>query len=504
MRYIEGTSRKQIFLFNECLDEIIDNDNIVRFIDAYVESLEMQKLGFKMPKGTTGTLPYRPQLKLKIYIYGYFEKIRTSRRLEKECNRNKEMIWLTNGLAPDFKTIADFRKDNSKAFINVFKDFLKLCHKLKFISFKTLAIDGTKMRGQNSLNEIYKRDTIEIVEQKIEEQINNYLKELDEQDKKDQAGSFSLNKERIQEVTNRLNEQMKRRDKVALIKELFLKDPKVKRYFATDNDCRFQSDKGKIRPGYNPQTAVDDKNKLIVVAEVTNEQNDLQQLTPMVKQVREVKDELEVTDKTDVIADNGYFSEKEILNNINHDDITILVSPAAEGKKSAKQDKGKVGVSEKYKLEDFEYVKEKDTYICPEGNALKKENTRPRFERNGKEINVYRCNAKQCDNCSQKIFCTDDKHGRGLKVSANKDLIQSYIKNLETKENKRILNKRKEVVEHPFGTIKRSFGYTYFLLKGMEKVKAEFSFICFIYNLKRVLNIMPINELINAVNGISE
>ena len=157
MNYIEGTSREQIFLFNECIEEIIAEDNIVRFIDAYVESLDMEGLGFKMPKGNTGTPPYKPQLKLKIYIYGYFEKIRGSRRLEKECHRNKELIWLTNSLAPDFKTISDFRKDNHKAFRNIFKDFLKLCHKLQLLSFKVVAIDGTKMRGQNSLNEVYKK-----------------------------------------------------------------------------------------------------------------------------------------------------------------------------------------------------------------------------------------------------------------------------------------------------------------------------------------------------------
>jgi len=498
MDYIEGTSRKQIFLFNECIDEIIETDNIVRFIDAYVESLDMRELGFKMPKGTTGAPPYRPQLKLKIYIYGYFEKIRSSRRLEKECRRNKELIWLTNALAPDFKTLADFRKDNHKAFRNIFKEFLKLCHKLQLLSFKTVAIDGTKVRGQNSLNEVYKRGTIDKVEEKIEEQINRYLKELDELDKKEQAGSFSLNKEKIQDITARLNKQLDRKDKVEVIKDFFMQNSEVETHFATDKDTRLQSDKGKVRPGYNPQTVVEEKNKLIIAADVTNEQNDKKQLSPMVEQIKEVKNDLKVEDKTTALADSGYYSEREIINN-NQDDFNVVVSPDAEEKQSQSNDE-KAGTSVKYQHEDFEYVKVKDVYICPGGNELKKTNKKVFSDKNGREVNSYQCKPETCNDCPQKKYCTDGRYGRKLLVSANKDIMQTYIESLKTEENKRLIRKRKELAEHPFGTIKRNFGYTYFLLKGIDKVKAEFGFICFIYNLKRVLNIVPMDKLITAVS----
>lgn len=155
--YIEGTPRYQIYLFKECLNDMIDKDNMVRFIDAYVESLDMEKIGFKIPVRITGTPPYHAQLKLKIYIYGYMERIRSSRRLEKECRRNKELIWLTENLAPDFKTIADFRKDNRKALENLFKEFLKLCHKLNLLALTTVAIDGSKIRGQQLERGIPKR-----------------------------------------------------------------------------------------------------------------------------------------------------------------------------------------------------------------------------------------------------------------------------------------------------------------------------------------------------------
>lgn len=499
MNYIEGIPREQIFLFNECIDEIIEKDNIVRFIDAYVESLDMKGLGFKIPKGNTGTPPYRPQLKLKIYIYGYFEKIRSSRRLEKECHRNKELIWLTEGLAPDFKTIADFRKENHKAFRNIFKNFLKLCYKLDLLSFKTVAIDGTKMRGQNSLNEVYKNESIEKVEKEIEEQVNNYLKELDEIDKKEQVGSFSLNQDKIQEITNRLNKQLRRKDKIGVIKDLFSRNPDLKTYFATDNDSRLQSDKGKVRPGYNPQIAVEEKNKLIVVADVTNEQNDKKQLTPMVNQVKEVKNDLRVEDETNAITDSGYYSEKEIINN-NQDGFNVIVSPDAENKKLQDDIDGRTGLSEKYQQEDFNYDKEKDVYICPEGNELRKTNKKVFSDKNGREVNSYNCKPEICNNCLRKEYCTNGKHGRKLLVSANKDIMQLYLEFLNSEKNKRLINKRKELVEHPFGTIKRNLGYTHFLLKGLYKVTAEFSFICFIYNLKRVLNIVPRNELLAAVN----
>ncbi len=488
---ITGTSRHQIYLFNECLDEIIDVNNIVRFIDVYVESLDMENLGFKMPIGTTGTPPYRPQVKLKIYIYGYLERIRSSRRLEKESKRNKELIWLTENLSPDFKTIADFRKDNYKAFKNVFKDFLKLCHKLELISFKVVAIDGTKMRGQNSLNEVYKKENIKKVENEIQEQINNYLRELDEMDKKEQAGSFSINRKEIQEITNRLGKQLKRKDKVEFIKNIFLNNPELKTYFATDNDCRLQSDKGKIRPGYNPQTAVDDKNKLIIVADVTNEQNDKKQLTPIVKQVKEIKNDLKIKEETHGVADSGYYSEREILNNIGQDDFQVIVSPDAENKNTKNKSKSQ---EENYQQEDFNYNKKKDVYICPAGNELKKIRTNSFLDKNGREVFEYKCKPQTCCSCSLKVNCTKGKNGRKLLVSANKEKMQTYTENLKTNRNKQLIKKRKELIEHPFGTIKRSFGYTYFLLKGIEKVKAEFSFISFIYNLKRVLNIVPMNK----------
>ena len=494
VQYIEEIPRNQIFLFNECLDEIVEDDSIVRFIDVYVESLDMENLGFKVPAMKTGAPPYRAQLKLKIYIYGYLERIRSSRRLEKECKRNTELMWLTGNLAPDFKTIADFRKDNLTALKKLFKEFLKLCRKLELLSFKTVAIDGTKMRGQNSLNEIYRIEPMDQVENEIQEKINSYLKELDELDETEQKNGISVNKESIENITSKLNKQLKRKDKIALINQIFEENPDIKTCYATDTDCRLQSDKGKVRPGYNPQTAVDDKNKLIVVAEVTNEQSDQKQLTPMLSLIKEQKEELGIEEKTTGVADAGYYSEKEILNNIDNEDFPIVVSPPSASRKA-----GKKVPREGYKAENFVYDEDRDIYICPEKKELWRVTKNTVLNRQGRPSVIYQCDSKICYECQKKGNCTTNKKGRLLRVSVNKEEIRCYIEGLKDKKNSRLIHKRKEIVEHPFGTIKRNWGYTYFLLKGTEKVQGEFSLICFAYNLKRVFNIVGVKELINAL-----
>ncbi|MBN2856777.1 MAG: IS1182 family transposase [Candidatus Delongbacteria bacterium] len=494
VQYLEGVPRNQIYLFSECLDDIIEEDNIVRFIDAYVESLDLEKLGFKVPSMITGAPPYRSQLKLKIYIYGYLERIRSSRRLEKECRRNTELMWLTENLAPDFKTIADFRRDNLKALKNLFKEFLKLCHKMELISFKTVAIDGTKMRGQNSLNEVYRKNLMDHIEKEIQAKIDSYLDELNELDKIEQNTGISVNKEKLQMITSKLDKQLSRKNKIDYINRQFITNPDNQIYYATDSDCRLQSDKGKIRPGYNPQTAVDEKNKLIVVVEVTNEQSDQKQLTPMLKLLKKQKEELGIEGKTTSIADTGYYSEKEILYNKDNEDFSVVVSPLSTSKKDGNEIP-KLG----YRIENFVYDGKRDVYICPENKELRRVSKTTELNRQGRLSFVYQCDPKYCYKCPKRQDCTTNKKGRKLRISVNQKEIQRYIDGLKTKENRNLINKRKEIVEHPFGTIKRTLGYTYFQVKGIEKVQGEFSFICFIYNLKRVLNIIGIKEMIKAL-----
>jgi transposase len=504
MHFIQGTPREQIVLFNECLDSSIDSDNAVRVIDAYVEKLDLSKIKFRIPELKTGKPPYRPQVLLKIYIYGYLEKIRSSRKLEKECIRNKELIWLTENLAPDFKTIADFRKENIKGIRNVFKEFLLFCKIVGILSLSTIGIDSTKMRGQNSPNNVFKRDEIDNIEKRIEEKIAEYLAKLKINDLSRSEEIQLDDGEEARQLVKKLKKLNKYQDKVKSIKELFEKDPDLKVYFANDTDSRFQSDKGKVRPGYNPQIAVDDKTKIIVANDVTNKSNDLEQMTPMVERVQELKEEFNVKNNTNAIMDAGYFSEKEILNNKDKDGINIIVSDSKEAEEKNKKCSNKARPdkipAEGYEAKDFIYDKELDIYICQEGKKLHKPyNTKPLTDEAGRQTFEYRC--KDCNNCEKRNRCTKNKRGRTLKISVNLEKMENYKKEIQAGDKKHLISKRKEIVEHPFGTMKRNMGYTYFMQVGMEKVKAEFSFICFVYNFKRVLNLFGMRGFTSALNA---
>ena len=465
MHFIEGTPRKQIVLFNEYLDSIIDKDNSVRIIDLYIDKLDLKKLDFKLPKLKTGKPPYRPQLLLKIYTYGYLEKIRSSRKLEKECKRNMELIWLTENLAPDFKTIADFRKNNTKALKNVFKEFLHFCKAAELISLSVVGIDGTKMRAQNSLNNIYHRDEIEKTEKRIEKKIAEYIKQIELADKSEDEELNLNNNDTVETLVKKFDKLNKYQDKVKGIKEIFEKDPDLKTYFANDKDSRFQSDKGKVRAGYNPQTAVDDKNKIIVVSEVTNESNDQKQMSPMIEKVEEIKKDLDIETETNAVMDAGYYSEKGIMDNKDKEGINPIVSTPEEAKKenSKRKNNHKTDTvpSKGYELKDFIYNEESDKYFCPEGAELYRVNEAPIIDRAGRPIIQYRC--KECANCEKRNLCTNNKRGRSIGVSANKKEIDKFVEDMQSETNIHFKNKRKEIVEHPFGTIKRNLGYTYFL-----------------------------------------
>ena len=280
-------------------------------------------------------------MKLKIYVYGYLNGVRSSRRLERECRRNVELLWLTQGLAPDFKTIADFRKDNADALKARFKAFLLMCARLQLLGFECVAIDGTKMRAQNSVNETYRRESIERVAEQVQQRVEVYLKELDELDEGERTQGIKENAEKIKQLTARLAKQQRRLEKIEKIRSLFAEKAELNTVFGTDEDARLQSDKGKKRPGFNVQTAVDEKNKLIVVAEVTNQQNDKQQLTPMIEHIRKQKKQLEVESQSWVIADSGYFSETQIMGAKDAQDCSAVVSAGGEGQESSQSKSGK-------------------------------------------------------------------------------------------------------------------------------------------------------------------
>ena len=501
VEYRQGTARNQLFLYTQCIDELVEDEHIVRIIDAYIDTLDMRQLGFRVHENITGAPAYRSELLLKIYVYGYLNGVRSSRRIERECNRNVELIWLTEGLAPDFKTIADFRKDNRKALTAVFKEFLQMCERMELVQFGTLAIDGTKIRAQNSGNGIYRRERMEQIEKQIQEKIEAYLKELDELDKRERSGGVSENAEKIKQLAKRLKKQQKRQDKVAAIKQMFEEDRDLQRYFATDEESRLQSDKGKVRAGYNVQTAVDEKNKLIVVAEVTNEQNDKKQLSPMIEHIGEQKEALEIETESSVVADSGYFTESEIMNTKDHKDCRPIVSAGAEGEEASqsKCGKGKEIPSAEYENDKFLYDKQRDVYVCPGGHELVRITRQPVIDRHGRATHRYRGKVEVCMACPARANCTTSKNGRMLRVSANQKEMAEYLESLRTEKHRRLLSQRKELAEHPFGTLKHSLGYTYFLVKGLEKVRVEFNLMCLAYNFKRAVNIVGYQKFMVAI-----
>lgn len=505
MNYIIGTPRKQLVLFNNCLDEMIQKDSPVRFIDLYVDNLDLFELGFKIPELRTGAPPFNPSLLLKIYIYCYFEKIRSSRNMEKECQRNQELIWLTCNLAPDFKTIADFRKNNKKGLKNIFIEFLKLCRKLDLLSLKLTAADGTKIRAQNGNNEVYKRNTIADKQKNIETQIEEYINKLNENDREENE-EIELNKEETGKLLKKIKKLKKLETKVGIIKGMFESDDSLEKIFATDPDSRFQSDKGQVAPGYNAQLCSDSKNKLIVANYISNESNDTHQISSMVKELKGIKEKLEIKEKTSMVMDAGYHNETEIMKNKDDNEIDILVQSRMDARKKNKREKrikkrenkNKVP-SYEFELKYFKHDKEQDVYICPLGQKLKKTNKKPKSDKTGRKMNVYRCiNFK---NCKSRYYCTKNSKGRVIEISVNTEKMRKYFESLKSKNNKMKLSKRKEIVEHPFGTIKRNWGFTSFMQRGIKKVEAEFNFICFIYNLKRVLNLVTIQNLFRVLES---
>jgi transposase len=498
--FITGTSRDQLNLFEEKLDELVSPNNPARFIDAYVNKLDLQTMGFKIPgtNGGKGRPPYEPSMMLKIYIYGYLNRIRSSRKLEAECNRNIELIWLTNRLNPDFKTIADFRRDNKKGIKTIFRKFLNLCQKLELLSFDCVAIDGTKERAKNHLDNIYRKENIEKIRVRIQDQIEKYLEEFEKNDKSEEAEYEFLSKN----LTEKLAKLNKSQDKIDLIKQVFNENPELGIYFANDTDSRYMKDNNRINAGYNCQTAVDEKNKLIIANDITNESNDMHQLNNMKDRVSELKKDFEIDSKTIVVADAGYFEEKEILKAVADESFEIYVSHPRDShdqKTKVKEKDGKIP-AKGFEKDDFKYDKDKDVFECPEGKVLIKIGNGSIDKRTGTRKYKYIC--RECDECNKRKSCTDDKNGRSIKVTEFFNEINEFREKCNSDIGKKLLAKRKEIVEHPFGTIKHSWGYRQFMQKGKETVAAEFSFIAFIYNFRRVLNLVEFEKLMDALKTV--
>src|SRR5262247_2137618 len=475
-RFIEGADRSQATLLPECLDDWVDESNPVRVVDAFVDALDLKQLSFDgMVPEVTGRPSYHPSALLKLYIYGYLNRIQSSRRLEREAGRNLEVIWLLRRLSPDDKTIADFRKDNGPAIKKVCAQFVVLCRKMGFLNGPSVAIDGSKFKAVNTRDKNFTRGKVERRRVQLEDSVARYLSQLDTADRHEPTEALATKTERLKEKLAKLKEEMA---KLSTIEAQMLASPD-QQVSLTDPDSRSMatSGRGSGVVGYNVQVAVDTEHHLIVAHEVTNSGSDRAQLANMAKQAKAVLK----TDTLEAVADRGYFNSPEILA-CHEAGITVtLPKPQTSGAKSD----GRFG------KQDFAYLADEDVYRCPAGERLPYRYTNKEA---GKVLRRYWTAA--CQKCSLKSQCTTGPERRITRWE-HEHLLEAAQQRLDA--NPEAMRQRRETVEHPFGTMKARMGATHFLTKTLPKVAAEMALSVLAYNLTRVMNILGTKPLMAAL-----
>jgi transposase len=477
-RFVEGSDRSQATLFPEYLEDWIDEDNPVRVIDAFVDAVDLGELGFDgvVPEAT-GRPSYHPSMLLKLYVYGYLNRVQSSRRLEREAGRNVEVMWLMGRLVPDHKTIADFRKDNGGAIRKVCTRFVALCREMGLLSVASVAIDGSKFKAVNNRDRNFTRAKMERRRAQIEESVARYLQQLDTADRHEPSEALVAKVARLKEKIAKLGEEMQR---LAALEARMLAAPD-QQVSLTDPDARSMatSGRGSGMVGYNLQVAVETGHHLIVTHEVTNVGSDRSQLAHMAKEAKAVLE----TERLDAVADRGYFNGEEILACEQADITVTLPKPMTSGAKS----KGRFG------KQDFIYMPEEDVYRCPAGEKLKYYYTNVE---NGLALRRYWTTA--CQSCSIKGRCTPAKQRRITRWE-HEHVLEAVQRRLD--ENPNAMRQRRETVEHPFGTIKARMGATHFLMKTLPRVASEMALHVLAYNLTRVMNIVGIGPLIAAMRA---
>ena len=476
MHFIAGENRFQLSFTS--LEDQISKDNPVRLIDAFTEVIDLGRLHFVARAiKEEGRPPFEASVFLKIYLYGYLNGIRSSRRLERECERNIELQWLCGKLCPNYHSIADFRKDNPKALKNLFKLFVLFLKENELIESQNIAIDGTKVRAHNSKKNNYSVSKIERHLLYIESKAAEYLTALEQADKQEETIK----------ITN-LEEKLERLKKNKLKYELLdqqLKESGQTQVSTTDVDSRALLVQGQVvEVSYNVQAAVDQKNKLVVATHVIN-RNDRNAMSEI---ALEAKQNLEVDSYT-AILDKGYHNGREI-ETCQKAGITTIVATQQLVTSNAK--------SKEYLSDKFIYNSKFDTYTCPEGKELKTQGTWHTKHRERDKFKYKKYRTPACKNCPVKKMCTTSKNaGREIERSQYADAVE--LNNRNYKENYDLYRKRQEINEHIFGTIKRKWNYYYTNLKGIEKINGEYSLIMLCYNIKRTINILGISNLIERI-----
>ena len=485
--YVEGLSRNQTFLLPKTIEEYVEPDNPVRFIDAYVNTLDMEKLGFthSTPQ-ELGRPSYNPKDLCKLYLYGGLNHIRSSRKLERECKTNLEAMWLLKGLAPDFKTIADFRKDNPSAISALFKDFVAFLKKLSLYGATQVSVDGTKLLAVNSSYKAFTKKALAKRIKVMEKSVTHYLEELDEEDEQErideqQAISEATKETKVTEV-DKLSVLLEKKEKSQEILDRMEKSGQ-KEIALTDPDCRLMMNHGRVEACYNLQAAVDSKNHLIVNYLVSNEASDLNQLSGVAISAKATLG----VEQIDCLSDKGYFDFMQIKQCVDNG-----VTPYVAVKRSGS---GGSLVSPEFTADKFSYDARADAYVCPAGQRLY-------FHfctvHDGMDRRVYKCHKGVCAVCQFfRTKCTANRKGRVIFRWIHEGVVDDLRKRM--KSHPEVMDERKKVVEHTFGTLKRAFGAPYLSLKGLRKVSGEVGLLLVSYNLRRALNILGVEALIQAL-----
>ena len=476
MNYIAGSDRGEVLLLPEALEDYIAPENPVRFIEAFVAQLDLAQAGFRHGQlKETGRPPYDPGDLLRLYLYGYLNRVRSSRGLEREAARNLEVIWLLRKLRPDFKTIADFRKDNASGIKSVCREFTLLCRKLELFGGELVAIDSTKIKAQNAKGRNYSAARVAAQLKEAEKKVQSYLEELDQADKEEasQSNSEGLS---VVELKEKIAHLEKRKEE---LKGLAQAVGEKRQVSLTDPDSRAMSMGRGSTIGYNVQAAVDAKHSLIVETEVTQTTSDLNALGTMALKAQAALG----AEKLSVVADKGYYNGKEVL-------LCDTIGVTAYVAKPLTSANTALGL---YGKERFQYDPEKNCYLCPAGQTLTYRFT---SDEQGRATAYYRTSA--CGSCALKSKCTRNRGNRTITRLGCEEVQEAMAERV--RKHPHLMRRRKAIIEHCFGTIKRSFGYDYFLCRGKRNVSTEVNLTVLAYNLKRVCNLVGVKNLIAAVS----
>lgn len=476
MAYIYG-DRYQSDMFPQSIEDYVAQDDPVRAYDAFVESLDLSKLGIEYKEVEVGNPEYNPKAMIKLLIYGYSYGNRSSRKLERACYHNISFIWLMGGLKPDYRTIGRFRKAHRKPLKSIFKQCAKLCVKLGLIEGNTLFVDGSKIRANASINSTWTKEKCERYLTNIEERIETILDECDQIDEKEQnAPSFVKLKEEFndkEKLKNKINQIMKE-----------LEQEQKKSINSTDPECVNVKGRQGTHAGYNAQIVTDEKHGLIVNCDVVNESNDRNQFANQIEQSKETIGK----ECKNACADSGYANTDE-LKKIDDQDINVIVP-------SQEQESGKE--LEAFNKQKFKYDSKSDCYICPQGHKL------PYYSfKKEKKHRIYQISNKfLCLKCKHFGICTKSNQGRRINRLLNEEIKQKLEKKYKEEQSQIICKLRKQKVELPFGHIKRNLGVSSFLLRGLQGVRAEMSILSSCFNITRMLTIFGVNGFINRLEAI--